>query len=1212
MKKKLLCNDGRSFCGLSRLIRIMKLTTFLLLVAFVGAQARGLSQTADLNLKVQEQSVKDVLRQIEDQSDYFFMYNDTKIDVQRKVNLDLENEKISEVLDALFEGTNTKYVIKNRQIVLYPKGENQSLTNQQVSEVSGVVSDSQGPLPGVTVVVKGTTQGTVTDLDGKYTISNLPDNAVLVFSFVGMKPKEVPARKSTINVTMEESSIGLDEVVAVGYGTVKRGNLTGSISSMSGEDLQKIPIANAAEAIKGRLPGVNVLTVDGSPDAEVVIRVRGGGSVTQDNSPLFVVDGFIVSSIRDVPPNDIASINVLKDAAATAIYGAQASNGVILITTKSPKAGKTTVSYNGYLQLKTLPSERKYDVLGPYDFVMMQYEHAKVRSETDLRNFEKYYGKYDDLELYKNKPGTDWQEELFGGQTDIFGQNVALSQSHNISVSGGTQQTKVSLSLTNDTNDGLMVNNGYRRNVINFKLNHSISESLKLETSARITDTKVDGAGTSGGANIRVKNVITARPVNGIADELDIDLTSIDSSDDYQSFLLSLINPIELAKQDWRQKNTMNYVLQAGLSWYPIDNMILRSTVTSSKTFEEQLRYYGPLTSQSRQEGNSLPLGTMDNRENESYRLLNTASYTFENMGEHALDLLVGNEIYSNGGKRSIVRAENFRESMQPEEMFANMALGTTDSYSTSQSTDQTRISFFGRANYQFKDRYLITTTLRTDASSKFSKENRLGVFPAVALGWKINEEYFMNGFSNLNELKLRYSFGATGNDRIPANATKFLFEASTNNGPGMGTNSYNAYYSPEGSTLFNPNIVWETTINQNLGLDWVLYNGAIRGTLDLYYNKTKDLLLAQAISPISGFATQWNNVGSTSNKGIELLLSGYIIDKSDFTLTANLNFGINKANIDKLEYDYLEDENGNLVPASRFYQSNWSSTDLKDRDDFYLEVDQTIGLIYGYVNDGMYTVDDFSGYDEVSNTYALKDGIPDNKNTLGVSDVRPGYMKLKDLNDDGEINSQDRQVIGSALPDATGGFGFDATFKGFDASILFNWSIGNDVYNTGKIDYNQLYRTRYGNMLTTMSPDNRFTYIDVDGTYTGTAGEVVTDLEQLGQLNADKEVWSGSNSFGQATTVISDWAVEDGSFLRLNNLTLGYTVPKTLTSRIGVSQFRVYATGNNLWLWTKYSGYDPEVSTTRSSSYAALTPGVDYSSYPRSRSFTFGVNVTF
>lgn len=1061
--------------------------------------------------------------------------------------------------------------------------------------VTGTVTEAETGdlLPGVNVVVEGTMQGAITSVDGEYQIS-VPADAVLRFSYIGYKIQEIPVNGRTeINVVLQKESTLMDEIVVVGYGTARRQDLTGSIASVSSDVIDKVPLANAAEAIKGRLPGVNIITTDGSPDAEVVIRVRGGGSVTQDNSPLFVVDGFIVGSIKDIPPGDISSISVLKDAASTAIYGAQAANGVILITTKNPVAGKTEVSYNGYAQYKTLPLERKYDVLDPYEFVMMNYEKAILDSEADLRNFERYFGKYDDLELYKYKRPTDWQQELFGqGQ---------VSHSHNLSISGGSEKTKLRLSLSHNNDDGMMIGNGYVRTGINFKLDHAISDKLTFESSARITDTRVDGAGTSGSAQLRIKDVVTARPVNGIADELDIDLTTIDASDDYQSFLLSLINPIELAEQDWRQRNSMNYVLQAGMNYMPVEGLNLRSTITTSQTFEERLRYYGPLTSQSRQEGNSLPLGTVEERKRNSYRWLNTANYVFKDLGDHKLDFLAGHEIYSYGGKGSDVRVENFRESMLPDEMFANLALGTFEEYASYELTDENRVSFFGRANYQFRDRYLVTATIRSDASSKFGKENRLGIFPAVALGWKINEESFMQDLSFVNELKIRVSYGQTGNDRIPANSTKFLFEAETNNGPGMGTNAYNAYYSPEGETMYNPDIIWETTVNRNLGLDFTLFNYAVYGNVDLYMNTTRDLLLASSISPISGFDTQWNNIGSTSNKGIEMLLNTQIVQTDDFRLSASLNFGINKANIDAL--DGTDD---------RFFRSNWSSTDLKDRDDYYLRVGETIGLIYGYVNDGMYTVDDFVAYDETTDTYTLKEGVPDNKNTLGVGSVRPGFMKLQDLNNDTIIDSQDRRVIGSALPLAQGGFGLDATFRGFDASILFNWSYGNDVYNSGKIIYNQQYRTRYGNMISSMSADNRFTYIDVDGSITGTAGEVVTDLEQLRQLNEGKTIWSGSNSFGQATTVIHDWAVEDGSFLRLSTATLGYTLPARISSKIGVSQLRVYATGYNIWIWTKYSGYDPEVSTSRSSSYPALTPGLDYSSYPRSRSYTVGLNVTF
>ena len=352
--------------------------------------------------------------------------------------------------------------------------------------VKGKITDLKTgeTLPGVNVVLKGSMKGTISQPDGNYQIEVPGANSVLVYSFIGYQSQEVAVGgKNEINILLVTETTQLDEVVAVGYGTARRKDLTGSVATLSGDELKKMPITNAAEAIKGRLPGVNVITTDGSPDAEVVIRVRGGGSVTQDNSPLYVVDGFIVGSIRDIPPGDISSINVLKDAAATAIYGAQAANGVILITTKSPVEGKTTVSYNGYAQFKTLPTERKYEVLDPYEYVMVHYERAKMRSEGDLQTFERYFGKYEDLELYKYKKPTDWQDELFG--------DSQVSWSHNVSISGGTEKTKLSLSFSNNQDDGIMVGNGYTRNVINFKLNHEISNTLNFEGSARITDTRV-------------------------------------------------------------------------------------------------------------------------------------------------------------------------------------------------------------------------------------------------------------------------------------------------------------------------------------------------------------------------------------------------------------------------------------------------------------------------------------------------------------------------------------------------------------------------------------------------------------------------------------------------------------------------------------------------------------------------------------------------
>lgn len=1066
--------------------------------------------------------------------------------------------------------------------------------NAQNQLVRGVVKDaSNETLPGVSVRVKGTTTGVTTDVDGTFSIS-AAKNATLILSFIGMQTLEVPVNgKTQLDIVLQQDENTLDEVVVVdyGYGTVKKTDMTGSVATMSARDLRTIPVANAAQAMTGRMPGVSVLTSDGSPDAEVVIRVRGGGSITQDNSPLYVVDGFIVNSIRDIPPTDIQSITVLKDASATAIYGAQASNGVIVITTKNPVAGKVSVSYNGFMQLKTLPTNRRYSVLSPYEYVLLNYERAKLRSQADVNNMERFFGKYDDYDLYQQKEGTDWQNELFGAPR--------TSQYHNVSLSGGTESTKISLSLTNNQDQGLLTGSAFDRNVINFKLSQTISKKLKFETFARITNTVVDGAGTSGNAQINIKDAVQTRPINGIADELDIDLNAVSNDDDFQSFLLSLVSPTELAKQDWRRRTTNDYILSGALSYAIAKNVDFKSTLTTSNTFDKNLRFYGPLTGESFNNGGSLPLGEKTNIELTSLRWLNTLSYKLEKSAAHKFDFLVGHEVYSNGGNYSFIRSEDFRASILPEELFANMTFGRTDRYETQEYTDANRVSAFGRANYQLKDKYLATVTFRGDMSSKFAKENRLGIFPAIALGWKLSDESFMDGFNALDELKLRVSYGATGNDRIDATATQFLFRGSTLRGPGFG-NFDNTYYTPSGTTLYNPNLVWETTINRNAGADFSLLQHKIEGSLDVYHNTTRDLLLRSAIPSSTGFTTQWNNVGSTSNKGIELGLTTYLVDRKDFTLSANFNIGRNIAKVEALD-----------GTTERFFQSGWASTDLRDQDDFFVRVGGTLGDIYGYVTDGYYSTSEFSSYNPVTGRYILNDGVPNSSGVVGNANIRPGFLKLKDLNGDGIINSADRQVIGNTLPKAQGGFGLNGRYKGFDVSAFFNWTYGNDVYNTGKIQFNQLRRVTFGNLLTDMSLENRFTYLDVDGRFTGVAGGIVTDLDQLAQLNAGKTIWS-PHGLGDAQTVIHSWAVEDGSFIRLNNLNIGYSLPRELLSSLKISQLRVYATGNNLHLWTKYSGYDPEVSTSRNTGYQGLTPGVDYSSFPRSRAYTVGVNVTF
>jgi hypothetical protein len=467
-----------------------------------------------------------------------------------------------------------------------------------------------------------------------------------------------------------------------------------------------------------------------------------------------------------------------------------------------------------------------------------------------------------------------------------------------------------------------------------------------------------------------------------------------------------------------------------------------------------------------------------------------------------------------------------------------------------------------------------------------------------------------MQNQSVFSNLKLRFSYGEAGNNRIGSDQWRRSYKIDDNRPYGM-NNIPNPYYVASSSTLVNPELKWETTITRNLGLDFNILHDHVMGSLDVYNNSTKDLLVESDIPSYLGYTKQLRNIGETQNQGVELELNSYIIQKKDFTLSATFNIGFNTPKI-----KYLDGVN------EKSFNSNWTGTDLRDQDDYRVIVGQTVGLMYGYVSDGFYTVDDFQSYDETTGKYTLKDGVVDDLGVLkGEIGMRPGLMKLKDIDGidengnltgkpDGVINAYDRKIIGNANPKHTGGLNLTATYKGFDCSAYFNWVYGNDIYNTGKISFNMFHRTTYGNMLNTVNSDYRFKYLDINGQF-GEPGAIITDLEQLRQLNANATMWSPFSS-GRAAPVFSDFAIEDGSFLRLNNLTFGYSLPKQLIKKAGMSQFRIYATIYNAWIWTKYSGYDPEVSTTRSSSYSALTPGVDYSAYPKSRSFTFGLNVTF
>lgn len=750
-----------------------------------------------------------------------------------------------------------------------------SISAQNVT-VKGTVKDKTGEtVIGASVVQKGNTgNGTITDIDGNFTLS-VPNNTTLIISYVGMKTQEVALKgKKQINVVLEDDAQALDEVVVIGYGTAKKKDLTGAVSTVKGSDLAKVPVTNAAEALTGKLAGVQITTTDGSPDAEMIIKVRGGGSITGDSSPLYIVDGFPVSSISDIAPTDIEDITVLKDAASTAIYGSQGANGVILITTKGAKGGKTTVSYNGYVQGKTI--RKTLDVMDPYQFVMYNYERQALRGASAIRGFEERYGAYGDLDLYKYQQGHNWQEEMFD--------NSDLSQSHNISITGGSEKTKFTLSGTYANDNSLMENNGYRRYNMNFKLKHELYKNLNLDFGARLADTETQGVGTGGGSyKIRSYDALMKAPVNGLYDQFDFDPSTL-PEEEYEEYINTTRSLKDQVNDYWRRKNERRYNFNAAINWDITKHFTYRAEGGYDYTFFQQKDWYGPRSSKAVQDGQGLPMGEWTKKDSWKLRAAHTLTWKQKFNKIHDVNIMIGQEYVASNSESNEMIGKFFQEDITPEKMFASMAAnsGATGSRTISSQLGQEdrTISFFGRANYSLMDRYLLTFTIRADGSSKFTKGNRWGYFPAAAFAWRIIEEPFMEPVKEfMSNLKLRLSYGTAGNNRIGNSLYETSYKAYSSGKYYGAGGEQNPHYTLNNEQLANPDLKWETTITRNIGLDFGFFNERLTGNIDYYWNTVKDLLIEQSITAI-GYKTMQQNIGQTSNRGVELTLNAAILQK--------------------------------------------------------------------------------------------------------------------------------------------------------------------------------------------------------------------------------------------------------------------------------------------------------------------------------------------
>jgi len=1022
---------------------------------------------------------------------------------------------------------------------------------QQSITVTGNVKDSNSQvLQGVNVQLKNTDKSTVTDSQGFYKIDCLPGN-VLVFSYMGMQTQEVTITEITknINVVLIREIDPLDEVVVVGYTTVNKRDLTGAISQANVEDMSKAPVGSFAEALSGRIAGVQVNSADGQPGGGVNIVIRGLGSLTQSTSPLYVIDGF---PIEDLDPatlntNDIHSITVLKDASSTAIYGSRAANGVVLIEMKKGKSGRPTVEFTGSNGFQM--HRKKMELMSPYEFVKYQLERFPASGAKYLRE-----GVI--LEDYKHANGVDMQDHLFT-QGPIGNYTVALR--------GGNPTTKYSVSGNYFDQQGIIINTGTKKYIGRANLEQSINPKMKVNISTGYSNLGSWGQViNSNPANQASSYVMfrawAYRPV--LAPDENIDLVTADADEAVLGVSDYRLNPlVDLTNQNAYTFTNLfdvigNITYDVSKKWnLKVAGGTRRNSYRVERFNNSKTMQGTSLDPNNRNGMNGYVLNINTNQ------IFSDNTLTFKQVFAKAHRI---NAVALMSFQKNISGRNGYSSRLIPnEEMgFSGLDLGTPYS-PVQESGENTRASFGGRVDYSYFSRYLLTMTFRADGSSKFPSHNQWGYFPGAAIAWNMKEERWLKQHNVLSNSKLRLSYGVVGNDRVSdfASFAKLEYEID-----GYSFNNATPFAMARPISMANHDLTWERTTSFNLGYDLGLWKNRVQLTTDIYKRSTENLLLDATLPPNAGFGSAFKNIGGLENKGIEFTLNTVNIKRKSFDWTSSFNITFNRNKI-------LALNDGQRA------LTNAVSTDLSFTDFLYRsEIGRPIGMMVGYVWEGNYQYRDFDN--PAPGVYVLKADISTNGKPRNT--IQPGDIKYKDLNNDGVVNSDDRTYIGRGQPIHTGGLNNNITYKQFSLNLFFQWSYGNDIYNGNRVQFEgnpmgRVEMNQFASFANRWSPEN--------------------------QTNANPRA-GGEGIIGYHSSKY----VEDGSYLRLKTAMLNYSLPSKWIHRMNMTGISVNMAVQNLFTWTRYSGLDPEVSTISN----ILTPGYDFSSYPRSRTVVLGLKVIF
>ncbi len=1017
--------------------------------------------------------------------------------------------------------------------------------------ITGVVIDNETKLsiPGAIVQVRGSATRVSTNEKGTYRLQ-VSNADVLVIRYVGFQPREIPVGTlSTLNIALSPLATNLDEVVVIGYGAVAKSDLTGSVAQVSIQDLEKAPVGSFSEALAGRVAGVAVSATDGQPGTTPQIVIRGGGSLTQSNAPLYVIDGFPMEDLdpSTINNDDIESINILKDASATAIYGARGSNGVIIIETKKGKIGKPVITLNGSYGFQR--PNKFVDMMSPYEFVKYSAE-LKPDITADY-----YYDNNRDLEYYRNVKGIDWQRRIMEDNP---------TQIYNLAVRGGSEQTQYALSGSYYDQDGVVLNTNARRFQGRFSLDQTMSKKFKTGITANFSSNKSSGIPVSQAAGGNTTshifyNMWAFRPLSGLSD---LDLTLVEDDPDVATNE-TRFNPVVTAENTDRQQYTKTLTGSGYLSYTIVKGLTLKVTGSANNSSYKSDQFYNSKTPQAHPRSISARSGIFG-----SVSYLDVTTLSNENILTFTKTFKKVHAITALGGFSTQLRSLNSQGvsvGFLPNEELGLGGFSSGKPYSNPASRSESAMaSFFGRLNYNYKWKYFFTGTFRADGSSKFPVQNRFGYFPSGAFSWNMMKESFMKGLPAVSASKFRASYGVTGNNRVGDFDYKNKLTQPI-------TNSYSFGNAEPGlgsvlTNLGNEKLKWETAHQIDFGYDLGLFSNRIDFTVDVYRKTTKDLLLNASLPYTTGLSSVYQNIGSVSNEGLELSLNTINVKNKNFSWQSNFNISFNRNKV--------------LALASG-EQKRFSNISFESlyADPLYLaEVGRPAAMFYGYIFDGVYQYADFDS--PAPGSYQLKSNLPSNGNDRNL--IKPGDIKYRDLNGDGVVNANDLSVIGHALPVHTGGFSNNFKYKQFDLNVFFQWSYGNEIYNANRmvLEGNGLVRTfvnQYASYTDRWSPEN--------------------------QTNRNYRA-GGQGPIGRFSTRM----LEDGSYLRLKTLSFGYNVPAKLLKPLDMTGLRITVAAQNLITWTNYSGLDPEVSVRNT----ILTPGFDYSAYPQAQTIVFGINAKF